>query len=44
MQAQVNPAWMYATFALAGLVVVQAVWWNYKAPEVLALGGPSPGY
>lgn len=36
---QVSPGWKYATFALAGLVVAQAIWWNYKAPQVLSLGG-----
>jgi len=34
----VNKNWKYATFALAGLVVVQAWWWNKQAPEVLSLG------
>ena len=35
---KVSSRWKYATFALAGLVVVQAWWWNEKAPQVLRLG------
>lgn len=31
--------WKIATFALAGLVVAQFLWWNKKAPEVLGLSG-----
>ena len=34
----VSENWKYATFALGGLLVVQFLWWNYKAPEVLRLG------
>ena len=30
--------WKYATFGLLGVVVVQAWWWNKKAPQVLNLG------
>lgn len=32
---RVSPYWMYATVTLAGLVIVQALWWNAKAPNVL---------
>lgn len=39
MQNGVSPGWKYATVALVGLVAAQAIWWNYKAPEVLRLGG-----
>lgn len=35
----VSQNWKYATIGLVGLVVVQAWWWNKKAPEVLRLGG-----
>ncbi len=30
--------WKYATFGLGALLVVQFLWWNQKAPEVLKLG------
>lgn len=35
----VSPVWKYATFTLGALIVVQAVWWNYKAPQVLGITG-----
>jgi hypothetical protein len=32
--------WKIATFALTGLVVVQFLWWNKQAPDVMRrLGG-----
>jgi hypothetical protein len=39
MDNRVSPVWKYVTFGLGGLIVAQAVWWNYKAPQVLGLGG-----
>jgi len=30
--------WRTATFVLGGLIIAQAIWWNWKAPEVLRLG------
>ena len=30
--------WKYATYGLGALVLVQFIWWNAKAPEVLRLG------
>lgn len=44
MQPQVSPVWKYATFTLVGMVVAQAIWWNYKAPQVLSIGKPGGGY
>lgn len=38
MQDRVSPRWKYAAFVFGGLIVVQAIWWNSKAPEVLRLG------
>ena len=38
--------WKWATFGLAGLVVLQFWWWNKQAPQVLNLGSgrrPAPG-
>jgi hypothetical protein len=32
-----NP-WKTATFVMGGLLIVQFMWWNAKAPEVLKLG------
>jgi hypothetical protein len=40
----VSKNWQYATFALVGLVVVQAWWWNKEAPQVLNLGSGNGGY
>lgn len=38
MEQQVSVNWKYATFGLGALIVVQFLWWNAKAPEVLKLG------
>lgn len=38
MANQVSKNYQYATFALSGLLVLQFLWWNQKAPEVLKLG------
>ena len=36
---QVSENYKYATYAFGGLLVLQFLWWNKKAPEVLKLGG-----
>jgi len=30
--------WMVSTIGLTGLVLLQAWWWNKKAPDVLRIG------
>jgi len=36
--ATVDTRWKYAALGLGALVIVQAWWWNKKAPNVLKLG------
>lgn len=35
----VSKNYQYATYALTGLLVLQFLWWDKKAPEVLKLRG-----
>ena len=34
----VDRKWKYAALGLGALVVLQFVWWNNRAPQVLNLG------
>lgn len=33
----VDAKWKYAAIGLGGLIVVQFIWWNRQAPQVLNL-------
>jgi hypothetical protein len=37
MGNQVSAGWKYATFALVGVIILQAWWWDRQAPQVLGL-------